>query len=88
MDKPSIFYAFPSGPPDLVETINNAAAEITESGLADIRPWPTMSISGGVLLRRITESIDQANVFACDLTHVNDNVLFELGYAIGKNKPV
>ncbi len=34
--------------------------------------------------RRIVES----DVFACDLTYLNDNVLFELGYAIANRKEI
>ena len=32
--------------------------------------------------------IDECEIFVCDLTYFNHNVLFELGYAIGKNKEI
>jgi nucleoside 2-deoxyribosyltransferase len=34
----------------------------------------------------ILEAIDSCEVFACDMTYFNHNVLFELGYAIAKDK--
>ncbi len=43
----------------------------------------TATISGDVLA-----AIEQCSIFACDLTYLNHNVLFELGYAIGKEKAV
>lgn len=41
----------------------------------------TTSISHEIL-----EAIDSCEVFVCDLTYFNHNVLFELGYAIAKDK--
>jgi hypothetical protein len=38
--------------------------------------------------KEILESINACKVFACDMTYFNDNVLFELGYAVAKNKQV
>ncbi len=36
--------------------------------------------------KEILSAIDGSEVFVCDLTYFNHNVLFELGYAIAKNK--
>jgi len=47
-----------------------------------------MAISGKSLVRTITQNIDRAEVFACDLTWKNSNVTFELGYAIGRFKRI
>lgn len=41
----------------------------------------TTSISHEIL-----NAIDVCNIFVCDITYFNHNVLFELGYAIAKNK--
>lgn len=43
----------------------------------------TTSISHEIL-----GAIDSCEVFVCDLTYFNHNVLFELGYAIAKNKSI
>ena len=47
-----------------------------------------MSTSGTRLIDTILTNIDRADVFACDLTHLNVNVAFELGYAIGRFKRI
>ncbi len=89
----NVFYAYPSEPPDLGETITAAIEELKAdpqvkgTGLR-FRPWPTLPVSGVRLLSQITSSIDSSDVFACDVTHLNANVAFEFGYAIGKFKRI
>ena len=86
-----VFYAFPSDPPDLAETIESAAKILKQDSIIKneavrIRPWPDMRISGRQLISTITDNIKKADVFACDLTYPNNNVTFELAYAIGQIK--
>ena len=86
-----VFYAFPSEPPALRETISNALEMLkdkTEIKRDRIRfvPWTDMSVGGKGLVATILQNIDRADVFACDLTYPNRNVSFELGYAIGRFK--
>ena len=86
-----IFYAFPSHPPSLVETIEETIKalekipSIKRSG-ASFRPWRDMKTTGKHLISTILQNIARSDVFACDLTYPNANVSFELGYAIGKFK--
>ena len=40
------------------------------------------------MVSNILRNIDRSDVFACDLTHINSNVSFELGYAIGRFKRI
>ncbi len=41
-----------------------------------------------VINTEILSAIDKSEVFVADVTYFNHNVLFELGYAIGKNKRI
>ena len=36
--------------------------------------------------KNILKAIEQCDLFMCDLTYLNPNVLYELGYAIAKEK--
>lgn len=41
-----------------------------------------------VINKEVLEAIDRCTIFACDVSYFNHNVLFELGYAIGKDKKI
>ncbi len=91
--KIDVFYAYPSEPPSVNESISQALLELKASPTirddnVRFKPWPSMSIGGKSVVGVVTENIDRAEVFACDLTHPNFNVTFELGYAVGKFKRV
>ena len=89
----NIFYGYPSQPAFIGESIANAVEQLAghstiKQNHVRFRPWPTIRASGKLLARTIMESIDRAQIFACDLTYPNDNVSFELGYAIGRFKRI
>ena len=91
--RPVVFYGYPSDPPSVGETIETALSvlkghrDVTRNGVR-FKRWPTMPVSGKHLAQTIMKNIDRSNIFACDLTYLNDNVSFELGYAIGCFKRV
>jgi len=89
MSKPVTgFFAHPSRPPALVETIQSFIAEINESSEVQLSSWTSLNTSGKSLITEICDVIDARDFFICDLTYPNPNVLFELGYAIAKGKRV
>ncbi|NLV22413.1 MAG: hypothetical protein GXY49_10570, partial [Syntrophomonadaceae bacterium] len=82
------FYAYPSEPLDVGEIIEDSIKQINDSNLAQIRSWKQLRIQGSIIITEICKEIDRCNTFCCDLTYLNANVLFELGYAIAKNKKI
>jgi len=88
MQKIHGFFAYPSAPNTIQETIKNAVAEINKSCECQIKTWQDCSVSGKIIIDVITRAIDGADLFIADLTGANPNVLFELGYAISKKKRV
>lgn len=50
--------------------------------------WEDLKKSGSYINKEILYHIKESIYFACDLTHLNHNVLFELGYAIALNKNI
>ena len=83
---PLVFYAYPSQPKDVGACIERAIADVNSSGVARIKGWRSLNIAGKIVINEILDAISQSSVFACDLTYLNPNVLFELGYAIGRGK--
>lgn len=86
--KVSCFVAYPSKPPSLAETIETATEKIKQGQEVVIGGWKSTSVSGKFIMMAICETIQQRDVFVCDVTNLNHNVLFELGYAIAKKKRI
>ena len=51
-------------------------------------PWPFNDIAGTPLISPIIEKIDEAPFVVADITFLNENVVYEIGYAVGKRKRV
>lgn len=88
MGSKKAFYAYASHKEDLVEDIHGAVKIINDSKEITITTWEDFSISGKYIIKGILKSIDDCDLFICDLTYLNFNVLYELGYAISKEKKI
>ena len=82
------FFAYPSKPESLSETIELAIDNITGSGVVEAIGWRNLHVTGRLVIKEILSAINEAEIFACDLTFPNPNVLFELGYAVARNKRI
>lgn len=88
MTKTKAFYAYSSHRGDLLEDIRNAVKVINKSGTIAVTTWEDLEIGGKFIIDGILEAIDKCDLFICDLTFLNFNVLYELGYAISKEKKI
>ncbi len=52
----------------------------------DFHPWQFNDIAGQPLISPILENIDESAIVVADITFLNLNVVYEIGYAIGKKK--
>ena len=50
--------------------------------------WESMLVDGRVIIDRVLDQINNADMCIFDLTDQSENVLFEVGYAIAKAKPM
>lgn len=82
------FFAYASTPPSIPETIKAAIQGINRSQVANIRSWEDLEIGGKIIIGDICAAIDGADFFCADVTTINPNVMFELGYAIAQNKRI
>jgi hypothetical protein len=83
-----LFSAYASKPEVNREALYNAGRAIAGTGEIEVKSWEDLLVGGRVIVRRILEAIKEATVCAFDISTVNENVLFELGYAIAIQKPV
>ena len=85
---PKAFFAYPSSSPTLKESIQEAVHRLNVQGHINIKTWEDCSIGGNFIVDTICSEIDEADLFLADLTGLNANVMFELGYAIARKKRV
>jgi hypothetical protein len=84
----SCFVAYPSKPVNLAYTIEEAIEKINQGQTVLMNSWKASAVGGRFIITAICEAIDNNSLFMCDLTALNHNVLFELGYAIARNKRI
>ena len=85
---PGAFFAYPSEPPSIAEVIRTAIHDINRTGHVLMIGWEDCKVGGKVVIQEICREIDEAEIFCADLTGMNPNVMFELGYAIARNRRI
>lgn len=82
-----IFFAYGSESQLRAETLRDAVEELRRGGV-EASSWEEMNIGGTILVDEICREIDNARYLFAEVSTMNSNVLFEAGYALGKEKHV
>lgn len=82
-----VFLAYASGN-DFHETVIRDSANTASSPNRRITPWSEKDTSGQQIARSVESWIEEADAFVADISIVNMNVTYEVGYAIGLHKPI
>lgn len=86
--KPIVFYAYPSDPPSAADAAATALADFDHTRLISVVPWDKLFINGRIIPAEVFTAIDSAMFLIADLTNLSPNVLYEVGYAIGRGKRI
>src|SRR5450759_3041407 len=70
------------------EIIGRVVSELSDGGLVKAITWEQLRVSGKIVIQAVCNAIDTADIFCADITSLNHNVMFELGYAIAQNKRI
>jgi hypothetical protein len=85
----SAFFIYPSQPVHLANTIKECVStHQKEAGSSRWLTWEDLSVGGKIIFCEICKAIRGSRLIVANITDMNFNVLFELGYAIGLRKPV
>jgi hypothetical protein len=81
------FLAYPSNVSEVVDTMRAVLQKIpfTHPSLT-LHGWEANDIAGRCLVDPILDKIETVDFIVADITHLNFNVVYEIGYAIGKRK--
>lgn len=83
------FFAYPGEPNTLGVTIERACSDVrARTGTKAIMTWRDMDVCGSFIANQVLSDIDSHQVLIADISRLNFNVLYEIGYAVGKGKPV
>lgn len=89
MDNLKGLIAYPAQPPEIGTLIKAARHSLEKSSRTqNLRSWEESDIPGRFIATEVLEQIDAGNILVADITQLNFNVVFEIGYAIGAQKRV
>ena len=85
--KKTAFYAYPAMPAKIGQTIEDTIDNINEKdGPISVSSWKSLDIVGQFISDKVLTGIDYADIFIADISVLNFNVTYEIGYAIGRKK--
>lgn len=84
----SVFLGYPQKPRAIPDVMRTFAAALNSTTGIEVATWEDLVVDGKVVISEITSAIDDASMSIFDVTYPNPNVLYELGYAIARAKPV
>jgi hypothetical protein len=83
------FVAYPSRNQQLLGIMRSAVQKANSAqGPTQFDSWEFNDIPGTPLISPILEKIDDSSFIVADITFLNPNVVYEIGFAIGKGKRV
>jgi hypothetical protein len=81
------FLGYSSTPELARESLHRSAELISKLGVST-QSWEDLSVGGRVVISTILSGIDGSDVSIFDVSTLNPNVLFELGYAVGRARRI
>lgn len=83
------FIAYPSSAREVREAILATVSKLKSlQPSLKLHPWEANDVPGRCLVDPILESISTADFIIADISRLNFNVVYEIGFAIGKQKRV
>lgn len=82
------FFAYPSTPREVGEPIETAVREYFSSGNVTVLSWKNLDIVGHFIAAEVVSTIEESDFLVADISSLNFNVTYEIGYAIGQSKPI
>ncbi|WP_219908221.1 P-loop ATPase, Sll1717 family [Vibrio splendidus] len=82
------FFAYAASPRDIGDTIEAAIDKANKTTGSKVDSWKALDVVGHFISEHVTSQIDKCDFLLADISVLNFNVTYEVGYAIGKGKRV
>lgn len=82
------FFAYPAQPSDIGVTVESAIKILKVNHNGIIQSWTALDIPGHFIAGEVLSAIDNADYVVADISVLNFNVTYEVGYAIGRGKRI
>ena len=87
INKEKVLFLYPSEPKLIASTIENAADTLTKKySKKEFLTWKNIKTEGKIIFCQICKEIFSSSLVICDITTLNFNVLFEIGFIMGLSK--
>jgi hypothetical protein len=85
----TIFFAYPSTPEQIAVTVETAVTKLRRSRPAwSWRSWKQLPVHGQTIFCEVCKAMRHSATVVADVTTLNFNLLFEIGYTLGLGVPV
>ena len=85
----SVFFAYPSSPEPIAAAVETAVTKLRQQRPSwSWKTWKQLPIHGQTIFCEICKAIRHSVTVVADVTTLNFNLLFEIGYTIGLGVPV
>jgi hypothetical protein len=82
-------FLYPNSPAIIANTLEEAIQQLrTAASLKTWKTWKGLGVTGQIIFCQICKAIRFSNLVIADVTTLNFNLLFEIGFAIGLGIPV
>ncbi len=83
------FFLYPAQPPIIANTIESAIQDLRiRTGSSAWLSWKDLGVSGQIIFCQVCKAIRFSRLVVADVTTLNFNLLFEIGYSVGVGIPV
>ena len=87
--KRRVFFAYPSKPPQIAESISLAVDALKKTQPDwDWQTWTDMNVSGQLIFCEICKRLRSSHAVVADITTLNFNLMFEIGVAVSLGVPI
>jgi hypothetical protein len=87
--EPTVFFAYPASAAVAGQVVEQAIQRLRQRSFSsELVSWRELDIAGRFIAEGVLERIDAASLLVADITRLNFNVTYEIGYAIGAGKRV